>query len=125
MHAQPARAWLSRAKAGAWLPHSIGMGYLYAILALIGFSLLGVSYKLSDRLKCDGNQANLFLFLTATVVIVTRVLVGRDAAAPPAALALGLAMGVAAVITIVAFRESITKGAISTTWTITSLSLVI
>ena len=101
------------------------MGYLFCVFALTAFSVLAVSYKLADRLRCDNNQVNFFLFLTAMLLMLAWVLAGGGISAPPVALALGAGMAVAAVAGIMAFRLSVPLGPIATTWTITSLSLVI
>lgn len=101
------------------------MGYTYTILALFAFSILGISYKLSHLYKCDSRQVDFFLFSSAALVLVMRVLIEGKHHAPPLALGAALGMAVAAVITIWAFRQSVGKGRVSTTWTITSLSLVI
>jgi drug/metabolite transporter (DMT)-like permease len=101
------------------------MGYLFCGLALGAFSVLAVSYKLADRLKCDNHQVNFFLFSTAAVAMLAWFAVGPQRSAPPVALALGAGMAVAAVGGIMAFRLAVPLGPIATTWTLTSLSLVI
>jgi len=101
------------------------MGYLYAIIAIIGFTVLGVTYKLSDRLDCDKRQVNLFLFATAAVaVLIWRH--GTDFHTHSLlAFVFGITFGTSAFVNITIFRKAVAKGRISTSWTIINLTLIV
>ena len=106
------------------MSHSI-TGVFYTLVALVSFAVLGVSYKIGERKKCDTRQVNFFLFFTAAVILCIWMLAGHTSWASPKLLGMGVFMAVMAVGCMTAFRASITKGRVSTTWTITSLSLII
>ena len=101
------------------------MGYLYLGLAVFASSTLGVMYKISDRLKCDKAQVNFYLFLSAAVIAVIWNLVNGKIQGGVFPVALGATMGLVAFVNIMSFRLAVSKGKISTSWTICNLSLVI
>ena len=101
------------------------MGYIYSIVAMTAYAVLGLSYKVSDRMKCDQSQVNFFLFLFAAGIVLIWGLVRGVTAAPGAAVILGLVDGVIVFASVLVFRRAAALGRISTSWTILNLSLVI
>ena len=99
------------------------MGYLYAILALVAFAILGISYKLSDMLKCDKSQANFWLFLFGGGFMLAWTVIRRPALSWHAA-GFGLALGIALFLAVVLFRRAMAFGRISVSWTIINLALI-
>ena len=99
------------------------MGYLYAVLALFAFAVLGVSYKLSDILKCDKAQANLFMFLFGGAFMLAWVVISRPALSWHAG-AFGLVLGITIFLAVVLFRRATALGRISVSWTIINLGLI-
>jgi len=101
------------------------VGYIYSIVAMTAYAVLGLSYKVSDRMKCDQSQVNFFLFLFAAGIVLIWGLVRGVTAAPGAAVILGLVDGVIVFASVLVFRRAAALGRISTSWTILNLSLVI
>jgi uncharacterized membrane protein len=101
------------------------MGVIYLVISILAFGVLGVSYKLSGRLKCNSRQVNLSFFLISLVVMLVWVCASRNLVLVKPAIVLGSAMGLAAVIAVAVFREACAKGKLSTSWTILQLSLVV
>ncbi|HET6453703.1 MAG TPA: EamA family transporter [Armatimonadota bacterium] len=100
------------------------MGYFYAILALVAFAVLGISYKMSDVLRCDKSQANFFLFLFAEGFMLGWVLIGRPEPITWSSIGFGISLGLAIFLSIVLFRRAIALGRISISWTIINLALI-
>lgn len=100
------------------------LGYIYSIVAAVAFAMLGITYKLSDRLKCDQAQANFFLFTSAAVIVLVWGLLSGIRQLPPEAILLGIVDGVFLWAAVVVFRKAATLGRISTSWTIINLALV-
>lgn len=101
------------------------MGYLYLMLGVMFSSVLGITYKLSDRYGCEKPIVNYFLFLTAFVLALIRLLLDSNPASSTFIIGLGIALGLAGFVNVSVFRIAVTKGNISTSWTIANLSLVI
>lgn len=101
------------------------MGYFYSVVAVIAFTILGISYKLTDRLGCDRQQVNFFLFLFALIIVfVWALALGKLLPVGPA-IGLGSAMGVLTLVGVTMFRLAVARGRISTSWTVINLALVI
>ncbi len=101
------------------------MGYFYSILAAVAFAVLGVTYKLSDRLKCSQAQTNFFLFWSAATIVLVWGVVAGIRSLPIGAVSLGLVDGLLLFAAIVVFRKAVTLGRITTSWTIINLALII
>jgi len=101
------------------------MPYLCMILAVIAFAVLGVTYKLSDRLACHKQQVNFFMFLTASVAVLAWGVLTRQLLLSERAVILGLVMGLICCGSVVAFRHAAALGRISTSWTVINLALVL
>ncbi len=101
------------------------MGYVYCIIAVTAYAVLGLSYKISDVKKCDQSQVNFFLFLFAGVIVLIWGLAKGITSAPGAAIILGVVDGAIVFVSVLVFRRAAALGRISTSWTILNLSLVI
>ena len=101
------------------------MPVFYAILAVAAFAVLGVTYKLSDRLACHKQQVNFFMFLAASLAMLVWGVLTRQLQLSARAVLLGLVMGLICYGTVVAFRHAAALGRISTSWTIINLALVL
>lgn len=101
------------------------MGYFYAAVSAAALTLLGVSYKLSDRMGCDQRQVNFFFLFFGAVMAAGWGIISRSLAWKPSAVFLGAGMGLAVFIAVVAFRAAAHKGRIAVSWTILNLSLVL
>lgn len=101
------------------------MGYIYCIIAVTAYAVLGLSYKISDHKKCDQSQVNFFLFLSAAIIVLVWGLVRGTTVTPGAAVILGVVDGVIVFASVLVFRRAAALGRISTSWTILNLSLVI
>ena len=100
------------------------MGYFYAILALVAFAVLGISYKLSDLMDCDKSQANFFLFLFGGMFMLAWTLVGHPPAITWNSAGFGASLGLAIFLSVVLFRRAMSLGRISVSWTIINLALI-
>lgn len=100
------------------------MGVFYAILSIAVFGVLGVSYKLSDKLGCDQRHVNLFMFLSAGIATLIWGVVTHRMGLAWQAVALGCAMGLICFTSVVAFRKAAALGRLSTSWTIINLALI-
>ena len=103
----------------------ITLGYIYCIVAVTAYAVLGLSYKISDHKKCDQSQVNFFLFLFAAIIVLIWGLARGVTIAPVTAVILGVADGVIVFASVLVFRRAAALGRISTSWTILNLSLVI
>ncbi len=101
------------------------MGYIYSIVAAVAFAMLGITYKLSDRRKCDGAQVNFFLLASAAVIVLVFAVTTGIRTLPRNAIALGVVDGILIFFGIYLFRRAVALGRISTSWTIINLGLVI
>ena len=101
------------------------LGYLYLLTSVLAFSALGVSYKLGDRLNCSKRQVNLFLCLTGGLTILAWGWRTGNLAVVPPAMTIGAAAGVVSFFSVVAFRQAVARGRISTSWAALALSLAI
>ena len=99
------------------------MGYFCAILALVAFAILGISYKLSDVLDCDKSHANFFLFLFGGGFTLAWVFLGHPTFSGNA-VGFGVGLGVAIYLSVVLFRRAMALGRLSVSWTIINLALI-
>ena len=100
-------------------------GYLYLAIATVAFAVMGCTYKVADQHKCDRPQLNFFYFATSTALGAAWV---ASAVLPPFSARgglLGLSYGLVLFLTILAFRETASRGPISISWTLLNLSLVV
>jgi len=101
------------------------LGYIYLLLAVACSAMLGVTYKLTDRHKCDKPLVNFFLFFTAAVVAGIMLPFAHSRVTSAFTAGLAVALGLFGFINVSVFRYAVGKGKISTSWTIANLSLII
>ena len=101
------------------------MGYVYLVIAIISLTVLGVSYKLSDRLNCSNPQVNFFMLLSACAGVFVWAWVSGNLTFARTPMLIGAAIGVMIFISVNAFREATARGKLSTSWTVLQLSMVI
>lgn len=98
-------------------------GYLYTLLALLGFSALGVFHKLADTFRCRPSAVNALLYGWSLVfVAVTLALKPGAWSAPAGVTGLAIPFGISASIAILAFQAGIRHGDIATSWLAINLS---
>jgi drug/metabolite transporter (DMT)-like permease len=103
------------------------LGYLFALLAMVSFGMLGILSKLSDRHKCPALGTTLCIFAGATVMMGFAVIVFRDADFRPPAQVIGVAVvfGIITVLSSWVFLYGIKFGKITTSWVIINLSAAV
>ena len=101
------------------------MGYVYLLLAVACSALLGITYKLTDRYKCDKPLVNFFLFSTSGLVAAIMLPFAKAPVTSAFSAGLAIALGLLGFINVSVFRYAVAKGKISTSWTIANLSLII
>jgi uncharacterized membrane protein len=103
--------------------------YLFLLLALCSFGLLGVLHKVADHRGCRPEAANLFLFLGASVLMALFALFRGEftsiSAAPPRAWLMAAGCGLLTSLAILNFQKGIRFGKISTSWLVINLSTVL
>jgi len=98
-------------------------GYFYTILALLGFSALGVFHKLADTLKCRPAPVNALLYGWSLVFVMLTLYFKADTwSAPGIVPGLAIPFGISASIAILAFQAGIRHGDIATSWLAINLS---
>jgi drug/metabolite transporter (DMT)-like permease len=101
-------------------------GYLFLVLTVACFSMLGVLQKVADFRRCSPSAVNVCLFLWASCLMATYALSTRGSLqAPVPAAAVAVACGVCASVAILAFQKGIRFGKISTSWLIINLSTAV
>jgi drug/metabolite transporter (DMT)-like permease len=103
------------------------MGYLYMILSLTCFGLLGILAKVADLRECKPGAVYTLAYGWSLLVGVLFVSLfrGADFQVPPAVYAIALPFGAASVIGGMVFLAGIRYGKISTSWLIINLSAAI
>jgi uncharacterized membrane protein len=103
--------------------------YLFLILAVTSFGMLGILHKVADHKGCKPEAANLFLFFGAAVLMsayaFTRGELSGVQALPAAAWLTPAVCGVLTSIAILSFQRGIRFGKISTSWLVINLSTVL
>lgn len=98
-------------------------GYLYTLLALLGFSALGVFHKLADTFKCRPSAVNALLYGWSLVFLaIALTMKGGDWSVPSGVRGLAIPFGISASIAILAFQAGIRHGDIATSWLAINLS---
>jgi len=98
-------------------------GALYAGLALLAFSALGVCHKLADRLQCKPTAVNALLYgwsLVFSAMLLAMKPAGWNA--PGGVAGLAIPFGVTSSVAILAFQAGIRHGGIATGWLVMNLS---
>ena len=99
-------------------------GYLYTLIGLLSFSMLGVLHKTADTRNCRPAAVNALIYGWSLLFsILTVSLVQRSSlAVPPSVIWIGIPFGVSASIAILAFQAGIRHGDIATSWLAINLS---
>ncbi|MBZ5619157.1 MAG: hypothetical protein LAQ69_10620 [Acidobacteriia bacterium] len=98
-------------------------GYLYTLLALVGFGALGVFHKLADTFRCRPSSVNALLYgWSLAFAAITLALKPVGWSAPRTIPGLAIPFGVSASIAILAFQAGIRHGDIATSWLAINLS---
>jgi EamA domain-containing membrane protein RarD len=94
------------------------------ILALLGFSVLGVLHKVADVKQSRPEAINALLFSWSLALVFLYVTFGTPtgAAAPARVAVIALPFGVAASVAILAFQAGVKHGKIATSWLAINLS---
>ncbi len=103
------------------------LGYIFALLAMISFGVLGILSKLSDRRGCSPFTTTMVVFGTSTVVMAAYVALFKDSNFEPPAKIVWIAFifGVIAVAASWIFLYGIGFGKITTSWVIINLSAAV
>ena len=103
--------------------------YLFLLLAVSSFGMLGILHKVADHRGCKPEAANLFLFFGAAVLMssyaFTRGEMMSVHALPAAAWLMPAVCGVLTSLAILSFQRGIRFGKISTSWLVINLSTVL
>ena len=98
-------------------------GYLYTLLALLGFSVLGVFHKLADTCHCRPSAVNALLYGWSLAFVATSLTItGGGWAVPSGVPGLAIPFGISASVAILAFQAGIRHGDIATSWLAINLS---
>src|ERR1035437_9843108 len=98
-------------------------GYIYTLLALLGFSALGVFHKLADTFQCRPSSVNALLYGWSLVfVAIALAAKSGDWGVPPGVPGLAIPFGISASIAILAFQAGIRHVDIATSWLAINLS---
>ncbi len=119
------RAAAPHGSAAPYAPMSTG--YLYMLLALASFSMLGVFHKLGDVRKCRPSALTALIYLWS-LVFVTAMVTGvmrATPAAPGRVVSIAIPFGMSAAAAILAFQAGIRHGNIATSWLAINLSSAI
>jgi drug/metabolite transporter (DMT)-like permease len=103
------------------------MGYIFVLLSLCSYGVLGICHKLAERQHCRPQLLAAMVMLSAfagmNVLIITSS--GATYSIPAPALCVALVCGSLALCALWAFQEGLKKGKISTSWLIINLSSAI
>lgn len=101
-------------------------GYIYLLVSLLGYSLLGVGHKLADVKQCNPRAITLLLFFWAGLLTTVYVFaVGDYSEFPTAVLITALIFGGFASLAILSFQAGLRYGKIATSWLIANLSMAV
>jgi hypothetical protein len=101
-------------------------GYLFLVLAVASFSLLGVLHKVADFRRCRPSAINAYLFLWAWFLTSTYALsMNSSLLIPRSAAVVAVSCGLCASVAILAFQVGIRSGKISTSWLVINLSTAV
>ncbi|MCZ2080264.1 MAG: EamA family transporter [Bryobacteraceae bacterium] len=103
--------------------------YVFLLMAVCSFGMLGVLHKVADYRGCRPEAANLFLFLGATVLMCIYAALKGDLAEisglSSLAWLVAAGCGLLTSLAILNFQRGIRFGKISTSWLVINLSTVL
>lgn len=99
------------------------LGYLYILLALASYSLLGILHKVAEIKHCRALAISFLMCGWSMVFLfLVQVLLGKSLTTPLTVVGLALPFGVCAGIAILALQTALGLGDISTSWLAVNLS---
>ena len=100
------------------------IGHFYMMLALLGFSLLGVLHKVADVRQSRPAAINALLFTWSLLLVFFYAVFGTTTGptAPARVVTIAFPFGVAASVAILAFQAGVKHGSIATSWLAINLS---
>jgi drug/metabolite transporter (DMT)-like permease len=99
------------------------IGYVYILLSLLSYSLLGILHKVAEVKKCRPQPISFLMCAWSFGFLVTIDLaLGRSLQTPLQVTALALPFGVCAGVAIVTLQTALGLGNISTSWLAVNLS---
>ena len=103
------------------------LGYLYILLSLTSFGLIGIFAKMADLKQCRPPAVYTLAYAWALVFSALLVVAARGAqfATPPAVYWIALPFGVSSALGGIVFMAGVRYGKISTSWLIVNLSAAI
>ena len=103
------------------------LGYLYILLSLTSFGLIGIFAKIADTKRCRPSAVYTLVYAWALVFSALLVVVARGAnfRVPPEVYWIALPFGVMSALGGIVFMAGIHYGKISTSWLIINLSAAI
>lgn len=96
---------------------------VFLILSIAFNTVFAVSYKVAAQKKCNLEMVNIWMYAGSLVTIAAYVLLKRHLEFNTPALYLGIAAGITAYFTTLAFFYHIKHGQLSASWTVISLSV--
>jgi uncharacterized membrane protein len=99
-------------------------GYIYVLLALLSFSLLGIFHKVAEVRACRPLPVSMLMCAWSLVFLVAVgvMMMGDTLQTPGSVAALALPFGASAGIAILALQTALGYGNISTSWLAVNLS---
>ena len=99
-------------------------GYVYMLLALGSFSLLGIFHKVADVKKCRPSAITALLYTWSFLFVAAFILFSKrgNLQIPSTVGWIAIPFGISAAIALLAFQAGIRFGKISTSWLIINLS---
>ena len=102
------------------------IGYLFLLLAVVCFSMLGILHKIADFQRCRPRAINAYLFLCAWLLTSAYTFSLRPSPfIPRIAIVVAVCCGLCASVAILAFQTGIRLGKISTSWLVINLSTAV
>lgn len=104
----------------------MSQGYLYVLVSLLGYSLLGISHKLADVKQCSPRAITLLLFFWGGVLTTGYVFAAGDYREFPVEIVvIALVFGIFSSLAILSFQAGLKHGKIATSWLIMNLSMAV
>jgi drug/metabolite transporter (DMT)-like permease len=101
-------------------------GYLYVLVSLLGYSLLGISHKLADVKQCGPRAITLLLFFWGGLLTTGYVFAaGGYEEFPVKVVLIALVFGIFSSLAILTFQAGLRYGKIATSWLIMNLSMAV
>lgn len=96
---------------------------VFLVLSIAFNTLFAASYKIAVRKKCNLQVVNVWVYFGSLVTMVVYVLLKRDLPFNSQALLMGIWSGLLAYFATLSFFYHMTRGQLSASWTVISLSI--